>query len=518
MIDTVGAVLVAQAHARASHPLLICDGDRLSYADAERRSAVLARGLIALGAGKGTHVGLLFPNGTSFVIAALAAARIGAVIVPFTTFATTPELRQQLADGDVQILLAARSYRSHRYDERLGDLCTISGAARTFSCANPEVPQLRQIVFELDALAELAAGVDESLLDALVTDVDPCDPLAIIYTSGTTAAPKGVIHTHGSLIGHQRNLNDIRALADGDTLFCNSPFFWVGGFTFGLLATLVAGATLLCSNATDAGQVLDLLEAEKPNLTNGFAATVARLAEHPSFATRDLSSLRRGNLYPIMAPDCRPHDPELRHNMLGLTETGGTVLLSADESDQPESRRGSYGRPAPGFEIKVIGVDGEPVSTGDCGELCLRGPYLMQRYHRRSREESFDADGWLHTGDTVRTDVDGFVYFLGRRTAMIKTAGANVSPVEVENAIGRVTGLTAYVLALPDSDRGQVVGAVLALRAGEPLNEAALREGLAKELSSYKIPRRIVAVPDTTIALLSSGKVDRQRLREHFDD
>lgn len=518
MTATVGAVLTAQARARASHPLLICDADRISYAEAERRSAVLARGLIALGAGKGTHVGLLFPNGISFVTAVLAAARIGAVVVPFTTFATAPELRRQLADGDVQILLAARSYRSHRYDERLGDLCPTSGAQRIFSCTNPAVPQLRQIVFELDALAELAAGVDESLLDALQADVDPCDPLAIIYTSGSTALPKGVIHTHGSLIDHQRNLNEIRALSGQDILFCNSPFFWVGGFAFGLLATLVAGATLLCSNATDAGPVLDLLEAEKPTLTNGFAATVARLADHPSFATRDLSSLRRGNLYPIMAPEVRPHDPELRHNMLGLTETGGTVLLSADESDQPEAHRGSYGRPAPGFEVKVIRADGEPVITGDPGELCFRGPYLMQRYHRRSREQSFDADGWLHTGDTVCIDIDGFVYFLGRRTAMIKTAGANVSPVEVENAIGRVTGLTAYVLGLPDPDRGQAVGAVLALREGQPFDEAALREGLAKELSSYKIPRRIAAVPDTAIALLSSGKVDRQRLREHFDD
>jgi len=518
MTDTVGAVLAAQAQARASHPLLICDDDRISYADAEHRSALLARGLIALGAGKGTHVGLLFPNGTSFVVTALAAARIGAVVVPFTTFATAPELRQQLADGDVQILLAARSYRSHRYDERLGDLCPITGAERAFSCTNPAVPQLRHIVFELDALAELAAGVDENLLDALAADVDPCDPLAIIYTSGSTAAPKGVIHTHGSLIGHQRNLNEIRALSDLDVLFCNSPFFWVGGFAFGLLASLVAGATLLCSNATDAGQILDLLEAEKPTLTNGFAATMTRLADHPSFATRDLSSVRRGNLYPIMAPEVRPLDPELRHNMLGLTETGGTVLLSADESDQPESRRGSYGRPAPGFEVKVIKADGEPVVTGDPGELCFRGPYLMQRYHRRSREGSFDADGWLHTGDTVCADLDGFLYFLGRRTAMIKTAGANVSPVEVENAIGRVTGLTAYVLGLPDPDRGQVVGAVLALREGQPFDETALREGLAKELSSYKIPRRIAAVRDNAIALLSSGKVDRQRLREHFDD
>src|SRR5580698_4286674 len=136
-------------------------------------------------------------------------------------------------------------------------------------------------------------------------DVDGSDPLTIVYTSGTTTAPKGVVHTHAALLGHQRNLNEIRGLTAADKLFCNSPFFWIGGFAFGLLATLVAGSTLVCSNATDAGATLDLLEAEKPTMTNGFAAGVAHLAEHPSFAERDLSSMRRGNLYPIMAADAR---------------------------------------------------------------------------------------------------------------------------------------------------------------------------------------------------------------------
>src|SRR5262249_10807997 len=122
---------------------------------------------------------------------------------------------------------------------------------------------------------------------------------------------------------------------------------------FGLLATLVAGSTLVCSNAQDAATTLDLLESEKPTITNGFVAAVTHLAEHPSFAGRDLSSMRRGNLYPIM-PAARPADPELRHNMLGLTEAGSVLLISGDESDQPEHRRGSFGRPAPGFETRII--------------------------------------------------------------------------------------------------------------------------------------------------------------------
>ena len=184
----------------------------------------------------------------------------------------------------------------------------------------------------------------------------------------------------------------------------------------------------MCSNATDPGETLDLLEAEKPTMTNGFVAGIAHLARHPSFAGRDLSSMRRGNLYPIMAPDVRPADPELRHNMLGMTEAGSVILLSGDDTDQPEHRRGSFGKPAPGFETKIVDPDTDQiVPPGEIGELCIRGPYLMQRYYKRSREECFDADGWFHTGDLVRTDADGFHYFIGRRGSMIKTAGANVS-------------------------------------------------------------------------------------------
>ncbi len=521
---TVAEVLQHRAGARGNHPLVVCDGDRISYAEAERRSGELARGLIALGAGKGAHVGLLYPNGTEFVVGMLAAARIGAVVIPFSTFVTPREMREQLVDSDVEILLAAESFRSHDYAHRLAEVVagpSFDSGGRLFATATP---QLRQVgisyppgtvrrVRDIDRFYRLAGTVDPALLAAMQDDVAGCDPLAIVYTSGSTSAPKGVVHTHAALLGHQRNLNEIRGLTAGEKLFCNSPFFWIGGFAFGLLATLVAGSTLVCSNATDAGATLDLLEAEKPSMTNGFAAGIAHLATHPGFASRDLSSMRRGNLYPIMAPTARPVDPELRHNMLGMTEAGSVVLISEDESDQPESRRGSFGKPAPGFETMIVAPDASGV-----GELCIRGPYVMQRYHKRSSEECFDADGWFHTGDLVRTDADGFFYFVGRRGAMIKTSGANVSAPEVENAITKVTGgLPAYVVGIPDADRGQAVAAVIAQPEGAAFDEAVLRERLKAELSAYKVPKRFLALPRNEIPLLSSGKVDTQQLKKLFD-
>ncbi|WP_396927599.1 class I adenylate-forming enzyme family protein [Mycolicibacterium sp.] len=481
--DTVARLLREQAAARGDHPLLVCDAERLTYREAQEQSASLARALIELGAGKGTHVGLLYPNGAAFVVAMLAAARIGAVVVPFSTFSTGPELQRQLVHSDTEILLATTSFRGHDYVARLKEV---------------SAPWLRHVVFD----NHLPAGAKP--VTAVEGDVDGCDPLAIVYTSGSTGASKGVVHTHESLLGHQRNLNEIRGLTAQDRLFCNSPFFWIGGLAFGLLATMVAGSTLVCSNATDAGDVLDLLETVRPTMTNGFAAGIAHLARHESFARRDLSSMRRGNLYPIMAADVRPADPELRHNMLGLTEAGSVLLLSGDETDQPEHRRGSFGKPAPGFETKIVD-----------DELCIRGRYLMQGYYKRSREECFDADGWFHTGDLVRTDADGFFYFLGRRGSMIKTGGANVFPAEVEKAIAAVTGgLVAHVVGLPDQTRGQIVAAAVVVPEGHAFDEHVVREKLKAELSAYKIPRRIVALTPEQLPLMSSGKVDVRRLRE----
>ena len=506
---TVAAILRRQAQSRGDHPLLVCDADRIGYAEADRRSAELARGLIALGGGKGTHVGLLYPNGPEIVVSMLAAARIGAVVIPFSTFVTARELREQLVHSDVEILLSAASFRSHDYFERIAEAVAcprFDSGERLFVAA---APQLRHVAVTHEPLRRLAAIVEPALLEAMEDDVAGCDPLSIVYTSGSASAPKGVVHTHEALLGHQQNLNKIRGLTAADKLFCNSPFFWIGGFAFGLLATLIAGSTLVCSNASDAGETLDLLEAEKPTMTNGFAAAIAHLANHPSFAERDLSSMRRGNLYPIMPPDMRPADPELRHNMLGMTEAGSVVLISDDESDQPEARRGSFGKPAPGFQTKIIDSDSAGV-----GELCIRGPFVMQGYYKRSREECFDADGWFHTGDLVRADADGFIYFIGRLSAMIKTAGANVSATEVEKAIAKVTGAEAHVVGIPDAERGELVAAVV-VQPG--LDEGSLREQLKAELSAYKIPSRFAALPRAEIPLLSSGKVDTQQLRKLFD-
>jgi acyl-CoA synthetase (AMP-forming)/AMP-acid ligase II len=518
---TIAAVLARQQQ-RGDHPLLVCDGGRLSYTAAECLSLRLACGLIARGAGKGTHIGLLYPNGADFVIGALAAARIGAVVVPFSTFMTAMELATQLVSSDVAILLSARSYRSHDYAQRITDALGLVG--NELQSQEPlfstSAPALRHVVFDIDELAALGETIDESFLAAVESDVDPGDPLAIIYTSGSTGPPKGAVHTHGALLGHQSNLNDIRGLTPTDRLFSNSPFFWIGGFAFGLLATLLAGATLICSNAIDAGDTLDLIDAEQPTVTNGFAAAIAHLTRHPTYADR-IFSARRGNLYQIMASDVRPADVALRHDMLGMTEAGSVLLIYGDETDQPEHRRGSYGLPAPGFGTKVIDPDtGAELRIGETGELCIRGPYVMQGYYGRSRAECFDPEGWFHTGDLVHVDADGFFYFATRAGSMIKTAGANVTPAEVERALVDILAdseATVHVLGLPDSQRGQIVAAVIGLDDESRWDEPAMRLALKQQLSAYKVPRVFAICQRADIPLMSSGKVDLPALARLFD-
>jgi acyl-CoA synthetase (AMP-forming)/AMP-acid ligase II len=521
---TLPALLRARVAEHGDAVLLVCDDDALGYAAADVRSAALARGLLAAGAGKGTHVGILHPNGSAFAVAFLAATRIGAVAVPLSTFSTPAELRGLLRGADVALLLAASAYRSHDYVAALHEAVPELDLGAAPPLFAPSLPVLRRIAFaepgrtdgwSSRGLEAEGRGIEPAALAAAEADVHPGDRLTIVHTSGSTAEPKGVIHAHGTLIRHLDNLNQLRRYTPAEVLFSNSPFFWIGGLAYSLLGTLVAGARLVCSNATSAAGVLDVLERERPTQVNGFAQSVAHLPLDPSFASRDLSSIRRGNLLPILPDAVRPADPELRHALLGMTETGSVCLVSDDESDQPEHRRGSFGKPAPGFEAHIEPETGAP-GAPQGGELSLRGPFLMEGYHGRERHEAFDADGWYHTGDLVSVDADGFFYFLGRRGDMIKTSGANVSPREVEAAILAESGLPAHVIGLPDPTRGQVVAAALRVPAGQSVDLDALSKGLAARLSAYKVPRRFLLLGEEEVPLLASGKLDRPALEARF--
>jgi acyl-CoA synthetase (AMP-forming)/AMP-acid ligase II len=514
---TVSRVLATRVAEQPGVDFVVCDDDRLTYADAERRSRVLARGLLAQGAGRGSRIALLFPTSVDFVLAWLAAVRIGAIAVPISTFSTARELRDLFSRADVDLVLGVREYRGNDYEAAIEEAVGPLGDDGRPVAA----PYLRRVWLDgFAALEASAAAVPDALLDAVEDDVTPDDRMVVVHTSGSTSAPKGVIHQHGALLGHLDTLNGIRGLHAGTRLFSNSPMFWIGGLAYNVVGVLAAGGTLLCSAATDPVETLDFIERERPELTNGYAASIAALVAHPSFAGRDFSSIRSGNLHPLLPDAIRPKDVELRHNMLGTTETGSVCLMSGDETDQPERRRGSFGRPVPGLTPRVVDPESlDDVPVGTIGELWFRGPSLMEGYYGRERWEIFTPDGWYRTGDLFHVDADGFYYFHGRRGSMIKTAGANVSPLEVEAALSDATGgLAVMVLGVADPERDQVVAAVILAEPDTAPDVDALRSELRTRLSAYKVPRRFLVLAPADLPMLSSGKPDLTAIEELFDD
>ena len=513
-------------------PLISLHDSRITYGEAAEQSARLARGLLASGVTKGTRVGLLMPNGPDWVVAWLAVARIGAVLVPLNTFYKPRELGWVLKHADVHTLLCIPSLLNNDYIERLETAAPELVGQSKGALLAAELPYLRDVVVwgecdrgwarsraEVEAAAERTA-LDDAFLSAVEACVAPSDTMLVIYSSGSTADPKGALHSHGGLIRHAFNLNSYRDLDSADRVFSPMPFFWVGGFVFTLLACMHAGASMVCEEAFDPGETLALLEREKVTIAAGWPHYAKAMMDHPSFRERDLSSIRSGNLYAILPEDERPRDVELRSNSLGMTETCGPHSIDRMDVDLPERLRGSFGRAPEGVEHKVVDPETGAVLPPDAeGEICVRGYSVMQGLHKVEREDVFDRDGFYHTGDGGRLDEDGVLFFRARLGEMIKTAGANVTPREVEVVLDAFPEVQAsFVVGVPDPVRGQNVAAAIVLDTGRDLSTEDCRNRLRDELSAYKIPRHIFFAAKADLPFTDSGKIDKRRLGAQLAD
>jgi acyl-CoA synthetase (AMP-forming)/AMP-acid ligase II len=246
------------------------------------------------------------------------------------------------------------------------------------------------------------------------------------------------------------------------------------------------------------------------------------MAEHPSFATRDLSAIRGGTLVEALPPEIRPENPSASPLLasLGMTETGGPHTAADDPyALLPPERYGTFGRALPGVE-HVIASNAEG-ATGDRveGEIMVRGPLLMDGLYKRERFETFTSDGWYPTGDQGWFDDENFLHFTGRANAMIKTSGSNVSPEEVESTLRDFLGVNeAIVVGLAHPVRGEEVGAVIVVGQGCAVTQAQLEAHARVELATYKVPRHFRFITEDRIPLLPTGKVDRTLLLTLFDD
>jgi acyl-CoA synthetase (AMP-forming)/AMP-acid ligase II len=525
---TVPAFLAQVTKHYGASPLILLGDRRITYAEAERASARLARGLVARGFGKGSRVAVLAPNGPDFVVWWLAVTRIGAVMVPLNTFYKPRELHFVLRHSDATALIAVARFLSNDYLERL-EVCAPGLAGQPAGAIFArELPHLRHVfvagdtggrgfttpVAALDAAADTAPAIDAAFLAEVEACVTPADPMLVIYSSGSTADPKGAVHSHGAPLRHAYNTNQFRDFAAGDRIFSPMPFFWVGGFVFSLLSAMHAGAFLLCEEVFEPGATLALLERERATVAAGWPHYSKALAEHPSIHTRDLSSIRSGNLYAVLPPAARPADLELRSNSLGMTETCGPHTYDRMDVDLPERLRGSFGHAVPGVEHKVVDPEtGATLPPGQFGEICVRGYSLMLGLYKQERDDVFDRDGFYHTGDAGYFDADGVLFFSARLGEMIKTAGANVTPREVEVSIESFPEVTsAFVVGLPDPDRGQNVAAAVVLKRDASLDADTARARLREQLSSYKVPRTWWFAAKEELPFTDSGKIDKKRL------
>jgi acyl-CoA synthetase (AMP-forming)/AMP-acid ligase II len=503
--------LVKERSARDGSKFAVIDPiTRISYGELDITTRELAAGFVDAGIGKGTRVGLVMPNGVRWVQLAVALTRIGAVLVPLSTLLKARELVAQLRVASVQCLLSVEEFRGHHYMEDLGS--ELGVAELGDPVRSPKLPALRH-VWTPDHVARMN-GRAAHVADALGAEVSPGDPLAIMFTSGSSGPPKGVVHSHGNALSAVRSGLRARCIDFTTRLYLPMPFFWVGGFGGGLLSALVAGATLVTEEGPSPETTLRLLEREGVTLFRGWPDQAEALARQADSVGADLSALRPGSLEALLPPDMRAA-PGARAKLFGMTESFGPYCGYPADTDMPRSAWGSCGKPFDGMEVRIVDPEsGRPAPAGSVGMIQIRGPHTLRGVCGASREDLFTPDGYYPTGDLGHLDHDGFMFYHGRSDDMFKVSGATVYPSEVEQALCAIDGVDgAFVTRVRKGDADRV-GAVVVCDTATTSAEQ-LRDAARKVLSSFKVPTvwRLVD-SDENIPRGSTGKVDIPALRD----
>jgi len=515
---TLPALLDAVAARSGDREALVSARRRTTYRALADESAALARALLARGVGKGTRVGVLLPNSAEWLSIAFAVWRCGALLVPLNTLHRAGEMAYGLRHADVALLIAIRRFLRHDYAALLDEIA--GGDRLPYVRA---VPALRDVVW-LDPPADgqpidltpLRTGGEKRVPDAwpaaLADALSPADLATVFFTSGTTADPKGVVHTHRALCRAVEDIADVLGLDAGDRTWGYLPFFFTGGLVAVALATLARGGAVVLQEVFEASETLRLLESERCTVFFAWPHQAHALVAHPRFAATRLH-LRKGvGANTPWAAELYPPDHQAV-GTFGMTETA--PLCTAWPWDAPLARRaGSHGPPVGGKEVRICDPgSGAPLPVGQAGEICVRGPTLFSHYYKHEPAACFDADGFFHTGDLGHLDADGALHFQGRLKDVVKTAGVNVAAAEVEEALARHPAVAAaHVVGVPDAARGENVAAfVVPARAVEPEELLAHCRGL---LATYKVPRHVWLRAEHELPLKGSGKVDKSALRE----
>jgi len=512
---TLPDLLDELAARQADHEFIVGGGQRLSYAETRARARQLARGLHGLGVGRGEMVALLMDNRPEWLVVGFAVTMLGATLVPISTWSRPRELEYVLNHCQAATLVTLSGFGSQDY-------------LRALDQSTGRLPHLRRIIvaadappggmLALDALARGSDAVGDADIDAAQRAVTPEDVAYILYTSGTTSAPKGVQLCHGKLIDNMWSIGERQHLTPADRMWMGISLFWSFGCANALLAMMTHGGTVVLQEHLEPGAALALIERERCTVYYGTPNIALALSEHPDRARRDLSSLRTGAAIGPPAAMQMVMDLGVKEicNVYGLTECYGNCAVT-DAHDPAEVRLTTVGYPLPGMEIRVVDRDTRrALPPGEIGEILVRG-LLTPGYYRdpERNAESFDSEGFLLSGDLGFVGPDGRLRFRGRIKEMVKTGGINVAPLEVEEVLlGHPTVEQAYVVGVPDPRKEEILIAVVVAHPGQVADPAALRTLCKDALAAYKVPQEIHVVTREDLPLTATGKVQKFRLAE----
>jgi fatty-acyl-CoA synthase len=554
---TVGDLLTCLAHALPDHEALVYgDRPRFTFGALERESRTVARGLMALGVGRGDRVVLWATNVPEWIVLQFAVAKAGAVLVTANTSLRARDIDYVLRQSEAATLVTIRGFRDVDYVSELAAIgvprhardglsSSPLDAARddpdpvegSTAAAAGAVPTLQRIIFigdrtppgfvPYDDLRAAAAGVSEAELDARGAGIGPDDVINMQYTSGTTGFPKGVMLSSRNIVNNGEALGRMLGYTPADRLCLCVPLFHCFGCVIGVLGAFTHGACLCPVVAFDPKQVLETVHRERCSALYGVPTMFIAELECPDFAQYDLASLRTGVMAGALCPEplmrrvmTEMHLPEITI-AYGMTESSPGITMTPRDASVAQ-RSQTVGPALPELDVKIVDpATGEMRPPGERGELCCRGYNVMKGYYNNpeATRAAIDADGWLHTGDEASQDPDGYFRITGRIKDIIIRGGENIAPKEVEDRLREHAAVAdAYVYGVADPYFGEAVAAAVRLAPNTTTEvcPADLIAWCASDLAKFKVPRYVRFVPE--FPMTASGKIQKYRLRQEHED
>ena len=504
--------LVAQADARPDAPFLILEGTRWSYAEVAAQSRALACSLRDLGVETGDRVALDMPNWPEFVVAALAAARLGAVIVPLSPLYSRRELHFVLRNTEATVAVTAERFGGTEFLEMYESLFPQLPGLQYLVTVGEEDLWYDDRIFQFEDL--VSAGRGQVIQPP---EVQGDDTAAILYTAGTSAKQKGVVLTHGGLLETARATAAGIGLTEQDITLCAVPLYNIFGLGTALLSTLVTGSTLVLQESFSAQHSLELIEEYGVTVVHGVPTMFVLLEREAASGRYDTSTLRSGIIAgaPVDADLIR----RLRDGMVphleiayGLTEASPTVTVTCS-TDEESQRSETVGKPIPGIEVQILDEQHREVGPGEQGEVAVRGFNVMSGYFRQpeATRATMTESGYLLTGDLGTLDAAGYLHITGRQSDVIIRGGFGVQPEEVEHHLLAHPALeSAVVVGVPDEVLGEIICACVVPVEGALVSEMEIRDFCRSALADFKVPDTVVFLDE--IPRTARGKTSRAEL------